>query len=55
MDSLERPGDAEGPERPGPSAGCCFALQLGQWMVAMTFVVCSPITLATLLFTTTMR
>ena len=61
LDPLERARDSDCPERwvgprtcmQGPTLE--LSRQSGQWMLATTFVVCSPITLATLLLTTTIR
>src|SRR5262249_39401722 len=61
LDPLERARDADRPERRARPCAARQGLtpelsrQAGQWMLATTFVVCSPITLATLLLTSMIR
>ncbi len=56
LDARERARDAEGPERSGPSASLVGDYrQPDQWMFGIFCVVCSPTTLATLLFTSITR
>ncbi len=56
LDACERARDAEGPERSGPSASLVGDYrQPDQWMFGIFCVVCSPMTLATLLFTSITR